>query len=299
MAGTTGSAASSSPECVWPVGAELGEGPFWSAAEEAVWFVDIKGRAIHRYHEPTGQTRSWRAPSEPGFVLPARDGRFIAGLKSGLHRFDPATGAFELLEVVEPKARNNRLNDGYVDRDGYLWFGSMDDDEKDATGALYQRLPGGSRVRDDKYVITNGPTASLDGRTLYHVDTLEKILYAFDKAPDGTLTSRRVFARIGEGDGHPDGPITDSQGCIWNSLFGGSGINRYSPDGKKLSKLAMPVSNITKAAFGGKDLRTLYITTAWKGLSARERAEQPLAGGLFRVRVDVAGLPQNVISHGL
>ena len=298
MAGTTESA-TSSPECVWPVGAELGEGPFWSAAEEAVWFVDIKGRAIHRYHEPTGQTRSWRAPSEPGFVLPARDGRFIAGLKSGLHRFDPATGAFELLEVVEPKARNNRLNDGYVDGDGYLWFGSMDDDEKDATGALYQRLPGGSRVRDDKYVITNGPTVSLDGRTLYHVDTLEKILYAFDKAPDGALTNRRVFARIGEGDGHPDGPVTDSQGCIWNSLYGGAGINRYSPQGKKLSKLAMPVMNVTKAAFGGKDLRTLYITTAWKGLSARERAEQPLAGGLFRVRVDVAGLPQNVISHGL
>jgi D-xylonolactonase len=289
----------SKPECVWPVGAQLGEGPVWSASEEAVWFVDIKGQAIHRFHEPSGDRRSWTAPAPPGFVLPARDGTFIAGLKTGLHRFDPKTGEFKLLAAVEPDARNNRLNDGYVDKDGYLWFGSMDDDEKDPTGALYQLLPGGPRSRDDQYVITNGPTASPDGRTLYHSDTLQKVLYAFDKAPDGTLSNKRVFARIGEGDGYPDGPIADSQGCIWQSLYSGWGINRYAPDGRKLSKLTLPVANVTKAAFGGKDLRTLYITTAWKGLSAKERAEQPLAGGLFRVRVDVAGLPQGIISHGL
>jgi D-xylonolactonase len=289
----------SKPECVWPVAAQLGEGPVWLAAEEAVYFVDIKGRAIHRYHEPSGKTQSWAAPSEPGFIAPTRDGTFIAGLKTGLHRFDPKTGGFKMMQVVEPDARNNRLNDGYVDADGYLWFGSMDDDEKDPTGGLYQLTDSGLVRRDDKYVITNGPTASVDGRTLYHVDTLEKNVYAFDKARDGTLTNRRVFARIGEGDGHPDGPITDSTGCIWQSLFGGWGINRYSAEGRKLSKLALPVANVTKAAFGGKDLRTLYITTAWKGLSAKERTEQPLAGGLFQVRVDVAGRPQNLVSHGL
>ena len=287
------------PECVWPVGAQLGEGPCWSAAEEAVWFVDIKGRAIHRYHEPTAQTRSWRAPSEPGFILPARDGSMVAGLKSGLHRFNPATGEFKLMQVVEPQAPNNRLNDGFVAQDGHLWFGSMDDNEKDPTGALYQLVKGGARRRDDKYVITNGPTESPDGRTLYHTDTLQKVIYVFDKGSDGTLTNRRVFARIGEGDGYPDGPITDITGCIWSGLYGGWGINRYSADGRKLSKLPMPVANVTKAAFGGKDLRTLYVTTAWKGLSDKERSQQSLAGGLFRVRVDVAGLPQGIISHGL
>ena len=287
------------PECVWPVGAQLGEGPYWSAAEEAVWFVDIKGKFIHRFHEPTGATQSFPAPAEPGFIAPAKDGSIVAGLKTGLHRFNPKTGEFKLLEKIEPNARNNRLNDGYVDSAGYLWFGSMDDDEKDPTGALYQLTDGGSRKRDDDYVITNGPTTSPDNRTLYHTDTLKKVIYAFDRAPDGTLSNRRLFTRIGEGDGYPDGPITDSQGCIWSGLYSGWGVNRYSPDGRKLSKLAMPVANVTKVAFGGKDLRTLYITTAWKGLSAKERQEQPNAGGLFRVRVDVAGLPQGIVSHGL
>jgi sugar lactone lactonase YvrE len=287
------------PECVWPVGAQLGEGPFWSAAEEAVWFVDIKGKFIHRFHEPSGDTHSWPAPSEPGFLLPTKDGHFIAGCKTGLHRFNPKTGEFRLREAVEPNARNNRLNDGYVDSAGYLWFGSMDDDEQDPSGALYQLTDASSKKRDDDYVITNGPTTSPDNRTLYHTDTLKKLIYAFDRAPDGALSNRRVFTRIGEGDGYPDGPVTDSQGSVWSGLYGGWGVNRYSPEGRKLSKLAMPVANVTKAAFGGKDLRTLYITTAWQGLSAKERQEQPNAGGLFRVRVDVAGLPQGIIAHGI
>jgi sugar lactone lactonase YvrE len=287
------------PECVWPVGAQLGEGPFWHAAEQAVWFVDVKGQQIHRFHEPSGATRSWHAPAQTGFVLPAKDGSMIAGLKTGLHRFDPATGAFELLEVVEPQLPGNRLNDGFVSADGHLWFGSMDDDEKSPTGALYQRLDGGSRQQDAGYVITNGPTESPDGRTLYHTDTLKKVIYAFDKAQDGTLSNRRTFAAIGAGDGHPDGPVTDSTGGVWSALYGGWGVNRYTADGQKRGKLPMPVANVTKVAFGGKDLRTLYITTAWKGLSAEDRAKQPLAGGLFRVRVDVAGLPQGIIAHGL
>jgi len=287
------------PECVWPLAAELGEGPVWSAAEEAVWFVDIKGRAIHRYHEPSGATRSWPAPTEPGFLLPTKDGRFIAGLQTGLHWFDPGSGTFELLERIEAELPHNRLNDGFVSAAGHLWFGSMDNEEKEPTGALYQRLAGGSVKRDAPYVITNGPTECPDGYVLYHVDTLQKVIYAFDKAIDGTLTNRRVFTRIDDGDGHPDGPVMDSTGALWSALFGGWGVNRYDSSGHKLSKLSLPVANVTKAAFGGKDLRTLYLTTAWKGLSAEERAKQPLAGGLFRVRVDVAGLPQAFISHGI
>ena len=73
------------------------------------------------------------------------------------------------------------------------------------------------------------------------------------------------------------------------SSFGGWGVNRYSPSGEWLGKLALPVANCTKAAFGGADLRTLYVTTAWKGLAAGERKQQSLAGGLFAVRVDTPG----------
>jgi D-xylonolactonase len=280
--------------CVWDVAAELGEGPVWSARDEAVWFVDIKGCRIHRFDVRAGAGRSWAAASNPGFLAPTIDGGWVAGLKTGLHLFDAASGAFTPLATVEPHAPNNRLNDGCVDPSGRLWFGSMHDGETDPTGALYRLGPDGAvSAHDTGYVITNGPAFSPDGRVLYHTDTLERVIYAFDVGADGSLGERRLFARIERG--YPDGPAVDAQGCVWTGLFGGWGVDRYSPEGKLIEHVALPVANVTKPAFGGDDLRTVYATTAWKGLSPAEREAQPLAGGLFRFRVNTPGLPQNEV----
>ena len=130
MNGTSG------PECVLQARAELGEGPVWHGG--ALWFVDIKGQRIHRLDVRTGEQRSWSAPAPPGFVAPTADGGWIAGLKSGLHRFEPETGHFELMTPVEDPSLDNRLNDGFVDANGRLWFGSMHDPEEASTGALYR-----------------------------------------------------------------------------------------------------------------------------------------------------------------
>jgi D-xylonolactonase len=287
-----------SVECVWPVGAVLGEGPVWSAAEQALWFVDIKAPAIHRFHPASGEKRSWSAPERVGFLLPSRKG-WIAGLKTGLHSFNPDTGNFAQLYVVEPHAANNRLNDGFVDSEGFLWFGSMDDNEEDPTGALYQLGDEGCIRRDPGYIVTNGPAESPDGHILYHTDTLASVIYAFDRDRSGTLSNKRVFARLPVGSGYPDGPSVDAEGCLWTGVFGGWGLQRYSPAGELLGTLRLPCSAVTKAAFGDEDLRTLYITTAHVALNAEERRHQPLAGGLFRVRVDVPGLPQKIVTHGI
>jgi sugar lactone lactonase YvrE len=281
------------PDCVWDLKAELGEGPVWSAAERAVWFTDIKGRRIHRFDTVTGEGRSWDAPSNPGFLAPLAGGGWLAGLKTGLHRFDPATGDFTLLTTVEPHRPDNRLNDGYVDAKGRLWFGSMDDLETAPTGALYRVGADGRPVAVDwDYVITNGPAVSPDGRTLYHTDTLARLIYAFDLDEQGAVSGRRVFATIEDGAGYPDGPAVDADGCVWTGLFGGWGLRRYAPTGELLAQVRFPCANVTKPAFGGDDLKTIYATTAWKGLDAAGRDAQPLAGGLFRLAIDVPGLPQ-------
>ncbi|MDB5454813.1 MAG: gnl, partial [Caulobacter sp.] len=266
------------------------------AVEQALWFVDIKGERIHRFHPATGATRSWDAPAQPGFLAPVAGGGFIAGLKTGLHRFDPASGGFERLASVEDPALDNRLNDGFVDATGRLWFGSMHDLEETLTGALYRYDGAGAPVRIDAgYCITNGPAVSPDGQTLYHTDTLERVIWAFDLAADGSLSNKRLFVAVDRPGAYPDGPIVDAEGCVWTGLFGGWGLARYSPAGELLSRLELPVANVTKAAFGGPDLTTLYITTAWKGLDDAQRTAQPLAGGLFAARVDVPGLPQNEV----
>ncbi len=281
----------SAPECIWPVAASLGEGPVWWNG--ALWFTDIKQQAIHCF-EPAGETRSWRAPSPVGFLAPRRSGHFIAGAKTGLYDFDPASGGFSLIRAVEPEAPGNRLNDGAVDARGRLWFGSMDDDESAATGKLYRLDAGGLAVMDTGYVITNGPAFSPDGATLYHTDTLEKVIYAFDAGE--TLTNKRVFVRIEEGAGYPDGCVVDAQGCLWTGLFAGWAVRRYSPQGALLQTVKFPVANVTKIAFGGDALTSVYATTAAKGLTPAELAAQPLAGGLFRFESDVPGLPQHAVA---
>src|ERR1051326_6153348 len=119
------------PQCAWALGAQLGEGPIWSAAEDAVWFVDIKKDRIHRFEPLTRRKRSYETPPSPSFIVAAQGGEFVCGLKSGLHRFDPRTGDLALLFEVEPELPGNRLNDGALDPSGRLWFGTMDDDEKE------------------------------------------------------------------------------------------------------------------------------------------------------------------------
>jgi sugar lactone lactonase YvrE len=282
-------------EAVLNCGCELGEGPVWQ--DGAVWFVDIKAPRIHRFDPRTGETAAWTAPAQVGFVLPAAGGGWVAGLKSGLHRFDPASGDFALIAAVEDASLGNRLNDGFADAEGRLWFGSMHDDETALSGALYRLDAAGLRRLDDGYCITNGPAMSPDGRTFYHTDTLAKRIYAFDVSEAGELSGRRVFAAIEDGAGHPDGSTVDAEGCVWTALFGGWGVRRYSPAGQLLRTVPFPVANVTKIAFGGPDLRTAYATTARKGLSPAELADQPLAGALFAFAVDAPGLPQHRVAH--
>lgn len=283
------------PECIWPLAATLGEGPVWHAENNALYFVDIKQHKVHRCGEDGGLRQSWSLPDEVGFALPMRGGDFVCGLPGQLMRFSFDSGALDLLHDVETDLPGNRLNDGYIDRHGALWFGSMDNAEVQASGSLYrlQRKGKGQPRRKDKgYVITNGPACSPDGRTFYHTDTLEKTIYAFDIDDAGHLTNKRVFVRIA-GQGYPDGTTVDSDGAVWIALFAGARIERYSARAELIDTVPMPCSNITKIAFGGHDLRTVFVTTARKGLSEEALATEPLAGGLFRFRVPTPGQIQH------
>jgi D-xylonolactonase len=290
--------ATSEPQDVWPIAAELGEGSVWAERDRALWFVDIKRQRIHRYDPADGAKRSWPAPEQVGFVFPAERGGFVAGLQSGLHHFDETTGAFERIVAVEPDLPTNRINDGVVDPHGRLWFGTMDNGERAKSGAFYC-FAGGELTRTpiDGIAITNGPAVSPDGRLLYVVDTLKGTIDCADIRDDGTLGERRSFARIDPKHGHPDGPTIDSEGCVWISLYAGWEAWRYSPTGELLERVRFPVANITKLAFGGDDLRTAYATTARQLLSEEEIAKQPQIGDLFEFRVDVPGVSSPLVRY--
>lgn len=288
----------SEPKVVWDLAAELGEGPVWVQRDRALWFVDIKKHEIHRYDPADGARKTWKAPEQVGFILPAERGGFVAGLQSGLFHFDERSGAFERIAEVEPDKPDNRLNDGVVDPSGRLWFGSMDNGERAKSGAFYCFTGGEVRHTGlDGIAITNGPAVSPNGRILYFVDTLKGTIEAADIGEDGSLSGRRPFAKIDPKDGHPDGPTIDSEGCVWISLYAGWEAWRYSPAGELIGRVRFPVANITKVAFGGEGLSTAYATTARQMLTAEAIAKQPQIGDLFEFRVDVPGVPCPLVRY--
>lgn len=278
------------PQCLLPIACELGEGALWTDDERAVWFVDIFGCRLHRYETETGRHDSWATPSRPGFVVRCTDGRLVVGLEKGLYRFSVAAPVFQLLVPVEPDRPQNRLNDGVVGPDGALWFGSKNEPEDDTTGAWYRWTGAGDPVRfDDGYVVTNGPAFSLDGRTLYHCDSIRRRVLARAVERDGSVGENRVFAQIEATAGYPDGLSVDSEGCVWVAMYGGWALRRYDSDGRQLGTYSLPCAHVTRPAFGGPDRRTVYLTTARNGLTEHELAIQPQAGALFALRSPVPG----------
>ena len=189
----------------------------------------------------------------------------------------------------------NRFNDGKCDGSGRLWAGTMDDAIEQPTGALY-RLDRDLSVHrmDDGYVVTNGPAWSPDGRIMYHNDTTARTVFAFDCDPvTGEIAGKREFLRLPDTDGYPDGLTVDSEGGVWLAHWDGWRVTRFTAAGAVDRVVRVPAAQVTSCTFGGADLRTLYVTTASTGLDGAQRAEQPLAGGLFAVELDLAGLPTN------
>jgi len=286
------------PIPVWDLKADLGEGPVWVERDAALWFVDIKRQKIFRFDPASGEQREWDAPEQVGFVLPAERGGFIAGLQSGLHHFDPANGAFSLIAEVDSDLPENRLNDGVVDPNGRIWFGTMDNGERAKNGAFYCFDRGElKRTHLTGISITNGPAISPDGDRLYWVDTIPGTISACDIGADGELGPSREIIRIPAADGHPDGPTVDTEGRIWIGIYSGWEARRYAPDGELLERVRFPVSNITKIAFGGSDMKSAFATTARHLLRPDALEEQPLAGGLFRFEAGVAGVASPLVAY--
>ena len=278
--------------CVADVKAVLGEGPVWVEREQALFWVDIKGRKLFRLGADGALDRR-DTPMRVGSIVPRDSGGFIAGTERGIAAVELDAGRFDIVTNPDADQPGNRFNDGKVDRQGRFWAGTMDDGERAATGTLY-RLDPDLRVTavDEGYRVTNGPAFSPDGRTMYHNDSARQITYAFDLDASGTAANRREFLQFGQGDGYPDGMTVDAEGCLWIAFWDGWCLRRFSPDGDLLRTIEVPVQRPTSCAFGGEGLRTLFVTSARIGLEGTERHRQPLAGGLFAVEPGVGGIAE-------
>ena len=284
------------PRVAAAAGCAVGESPLWDHRTETLLFVDVKRPAVWRFRPETGELSSVPLPERIGFVALTPDPEVVlAGLKSGLAHLDLRTGETQPLLAPEPDQPGNRINDGHAGPGGGLFFGTMDDAEEEATGAFY-RWDGSSAATKfhGDFVVTNGPATSHDNQILYTVDTRAGFIFAHD-LEDGIPGEARRFAHFEEGWGHPDGIAVDAEGYVWACHWGGSRITRFAPDGSVERVVPVPTAQVTKCAFGGPDLTTLFITTAGIG---RDPHIDPMAGHLFSVDAGVRGLRANIVTAG-
>ncbi|HEY8239065.1 MAG TPA: SMP-30/gluconolactonase/LRE family protein [Candidatus Limnocylindrales bacterium] len=267
---------------------ELGEGPVWDARSGRIVWIDIPGRRVHLHDPTTGATESMATPLDIGAIVPRRAGGFMAALQDGFWIL--GDGPARRVATVPEGRPEIRFNDGKCDPQGRLWAGTMPYDEVSPVGCLYRLDRDGSVARIlDGVTISNGLAWSGDGTTMYYIDTPTRRVDAFSyDAATGDIGDRRVAIEIPESAGWPDGMAIDVEDGLWVALWGGSAVHRYV-EGRLDRVVALPVSQPTSCAFGGPNLDELYITSAWTGLDPAARRDEPLAGGLFRIRPGVRG----------
>jgi len=275
---------------------QLGESPTWLAAEAALYWIDIAGRALHRLHPHSGTHASWPLPSEPGCLAPCAGGGLIVALRCGLALFDPADGSLNSIAAAPYDTATTRFNDGRCDSAGRLWVGTIYEPRDRPQGTLY-RVEHGNILDSGKPVtVSNGVAFSPDGRTLYQADTSRHAIHAYDYDPvAGTIGAGRLLKQFFDQrlapdyGGRPDGAAVDSEGAYWCAMYDGGRLLRLAPDGTVLREVTLPVRCPTMMTFGGDDLRTLYITTARHNRPATELQHHPLSGYILSLRIDVPG----------
>jgi sugar lactone lactonase YvrE len=289
-----------SVELACPQPATLGESPLWHPLEQCLYYVDIAERQVLCLREGEAQARVWQLDSEPGCIAALAGGGLLVAQRNGLWRLDTASGAHECLLPPPFDPGKQRFNDGKPDAQGRFWVGTIDDARRPEAG-LYRVGAGQCQRMVEGITTANGLAWSPDQRRMYGSDTKAHAIYAWDfDASTGAIDNRRVFAQfeprrpeqaLDDYAGRPDGAAVDDEGCYWVAMFEGQRLLRLSPTGELLRTVMLPVRCPTMPAFGGPDLRTLYVTTAREKRPADELAAQPWAGCVLKLRVDVPGLP--------
>lgn len=289
---------------------QTGESPLWHADEQVLYWVDIPARTVHRLDPASGAHHAWLLESEPASLAIADSGGLIVATRNGVLHLDTASTGASATDIGATEARTTviapapydtaitRFNDGKVDGAGRYWIGTIYEPRDQPAAAMYVLEQGNLRCAwTGGMTNSNGLAFSPDQKTMYHADTSAHLLRRFDyDVATGTVGAEHVFRQFSADKannygGRPDGGAVDSEGNYWSALFEGARIVKLSPQGEVLAEIALPVRCPTMVAFGGPNLRTLYITSAG-ARPAEELAQYPFSGKLLALQVDVAGRPE-------
>jgi sugar lactone lactonase YvrE len=274
----------------------VGECPLWHAAEAALYWVDIDGFAVHRLHPASGAHSAWRMPAEPSALAIDAGGGLVVAMRSGFALLDTSTGSVTEIAPAPYDPGTARFNDGRVDGAGRFWVGTIYEPRDKPAAQMFCLERGQVGLKwSGGMTNSNGLAFSPDQRTMYQADTTSHRIYRYEyDLASGTASNRRLFQQFSTDKTHnyggrPDGAAVDSEGAYWCAMFEGGRLLRFAPGGELLREVKLPLRCPTMMAFGGADLRTLYITSASHKRPPEELARYPLSGKVLSLRVDVAG----------
>jgi len=258
--------------------------------QNRLYYSDVRGGGVFR-RLPDGRIETLipERKAVGGIALNEGSGLIVTGLS--LAHWDEKTGQMRDLFVEWEGKPLFGLNDLTTDDQGSIWFGTFGCDiqkfdfkSAPPPGALFRIDPPGTVTKLWEGVeVTNGLGFSPDRKLLYHCDSTTHAVWVYAVRADRTVTDRQVFARLPEG--MPDGMTVDVEGGVWVAVVGGRGeIVRFTKDGTLAQRIKVPAKTVTSVAFGGPDMRDLYVVTV-------NNDQRELKGTVFRTRSEIPGLP--------
>lgn len=281
-------------EIALKIKASLGECPRWDEQVQVLYWLDINAGQLHRLDPATGQDDFLQFDEEIGCFALREQGGFVLAMRTGLYTVDGWNTERTFIADPEEGMDKNRFNDGRCDERGRLFAGSVYPPKDYGGASIYSLSPNGEVKCWIKNLLTaNGIGFSPDNKTFYYADTPSHAISRCDyDLARGEVSNCSVFHQFPHGNGRPDGASVDSEGYYWSALYEGSRIVRVSPAGEIVQEITIPAKCPTMVAFGGPDLKTLYITTVGSRPEA-ELEQYPDSGSIFKVRVEIAGRVEN------
>ena len=281
----------SKPECIWNSKTFLGEGVLWVKSLNSIFFVDIKKKKLLFINLKNRKKKFFKLNKQIGFLSHIKKNIFLLGLKGELRVINLKTKKIIKSIPVEKNKPFNRLNDGKTDPAGRLWFGSMDDKERNIENGSLYCLDKNLNIKkvDSNYIITNGP-AFIDKKNFYHTDSKKKKIYKIKINNNFKIVKKKIFKKFSKNKGSPDGMTLDKSGNLWVCHFGDACISVFNKNAKKIHKIDLPAKNITNCTFGGINNNELFITSALKSMNKRDLIKFKLSGSLLRVKTNMKGL---------
>lgn len=269
---------------------DLGEGALWDERTQTLIYLDVFKNAIVRYSPTNGEIVKHLFPSLVSYIGKRKSGGFVVALGDRLAYLD-SLFRIEKEFSLAINHKDVRTNDGNIDHLGQIWIGFADKIEGARKGSLHKIEKNlSSSIQRSEIAISNGIDWSLNNEIMFHIDSPSKRIDRFNFDPrTGTILNKLSPIDVSQINGVPDGMCTDSSGNIWVAFWGNGEVRNYTPEGQLLNIVKVPTALTTCCAFGGKNLNTLYITSANCSYDSKFAFGEEHQGMLFEVQLPFVG----------